>query len=125
MGASVAIVAFVMLRTVLSSWSAAADYAAQDRIATRHKVTFVMTLPKNYVDQVRLIPGVTQATYMNWFGAKDPNRPNEFFATLAMEPRSALDVYDEVVVPPDQKQAWFEDKQGAVVGDVLARKMGW
>ena len=38
--------AFVMLRTVLSAWKVGADYAAKDRLATRHKVTFVMPLPE-------------------------------------------------------------------------------
>src|SRR5204862_7217351 len=34
-----------------------------------------------------------------------------------------LQVYDELVVPTDQQQRWREDKKGAIVGDVLARKM--
>jgi putative ABC transport system permease protein len=124
LGAAVAIVAFVMLRTVLSAWSAAADYAAKDRLATRHKVSFVITLPKNYIDKIREVPGVKQATYMNWFGAKNPKKPEEFFASMALDPPTALEVYDEIVVPPDQKQRWFEDKKGAIVGDVLAKQLG-
>lgn len=124
LGAAVAIVAFVMLRTVLSAWSAAADYAAKDRLATRHKVSFVITLPKNYIDKIREVPGVKQVTYMNWFGAKNPKKPEEFFASMALDPPTALEVYDEIVVPPDQKQRWFEDKKGAIVGDVLAKQLG-
>jgi putative ABC transport system permease protein len=124
LGASVAILAFVMLRTVLSAWSSAADYAAKDRIATRHKVSFVINMPKNYVDQIRATPGVTKATYMNWFGGKNPKKPEEFFATLAVEPATALEVMDEILLAPDQKQKWLEDKKGAVIGDVLAKKLG-
>src|SRR5262249_26554389 len=52
-GAAVAILAFVMLRTVLSAWSAAADYSAKDRVATRHKVSFVIPMPKRYIDTIR------------------------------------------------------------------------
>ncbi|MBX3201760.1 MAG: ABC transporter permease, partial [Labilithrix sp.] len=51
-GAAVALVAFIMLRTVLWAWNAAAEYAAQDRIGTRHKVTFIMPLPLRYADDV-------------------------------------------------------------------------
>jgi putative ABC transport system permease protein len=29
------------------------------------------------------------------------------------------------VVPPEQKEAWLKDPQGALVGEVLAKKMGW
>ncbi len=28
-------------------------------------------------------------------------------------------------VPPDQMETWKHDKQGAIVGDVLAKKLGW
>ena len=90
LGGAVAILAFISLRTVLSSWSAAADYAAKDRIATRHKVSFVISMPKRYIDDIRAVPGVKQATYMSWFGAKNPKKPNEFFATLAVEPDKVL-----------------------------------
>ncbi len=124
LGAAVAIIAFIMLRTVLSAWMVAADYAAKDRIATRHKVTFVMQLPKTYVATVRETPGVQVATWANWFGARDPRRPDEFFANMAVDPKSFLQVYDEVSVPADQKQAWFENRKGALVGETLARKLG-
>lgn len=124
LGASVAIIAFVMLRTVLSAWSTAADYAAKDRIATRHKVSFVITMPKNYLDQVRAVPGVSDATYAIWFGGKNPKKPEQFFATIASDPPSLLKVYDELVLTPDEKQNFLADKQGAIVGDVLARQLG-
>jgi putative ABC transport system permease protein len=34
-------------------------------------------------------------------------------------------VYDEILVPQDQKEAWIGNRTGAVVGDALAKKMGW
>lgn len=125
LGVAVAIVAFVMLRTVIWAYTMAAEVAAKDRVVTRHKVTFVMTLPERYVDSVQGAPGVTAATYANWFGGKDPKHEQEFFATLAADPKTFFDVYDEMVVPKDRLAAWKDDRQGAIVGDVLARKLGW
>lgn len=124
-GAAVALVAFVMLRTVLWAWNIGAEFAAQDRIASRHKVSFVMALPKKYVDDVRAVPGVKQATWANWFGARIPTKPDEFFANLAVDPESYLGVIDEMKVTPDDKARWLGDKKGALVGQVLAKKMGW
>ena len=121
---AVAILTFVLLRTVIWAWNVAAEYAAKDRIATRHKVSFVIHLPKRYIDDVRAIKGVKAATWANWFGAKDPKDPNNFFANMAVDPASFLEVYDEIVLPPQQKRAWLENRRGAIVGDVLARKMG-
>jgi putative ABC transport system permease protein len=123
LGSAVAILAFVSLRTVLSAWTAAADYAAKDRLATRHKVSFIIQLPKRYADDIRAVPGVKQANFMTWFGAKDPKDPNGFFASMAVETATFLEVYDELVVPADQQARWREDKKGAIVGDVLAKKM--
>jgi putative ABC transport system permease protein len=125
LGVAIAIVAFLLLRTVIWAWASAADWAAKDRVVTRHKVTFVMELPKRYVEDVRNAPHVKTVTWANWFGAKDPKHDNEFFATLAVDPATYFLVFDEMKVPPDQMETFKHDKQGAIVGDVLARKMGW
>lgn len=125
LGVAVAVMAFVMLRTVVTATDASVTFAAQDRVATRHKVSFVMQLPRRYIDTVRAVSGVREATWANWFGAKDPRRPDEFFATLAVDTDSYFAVYPEMRVAPDAMARWREDRRGALVGDVLARKMGW
>lgn len=124
LGAAVAVLAFVLLRTVLSAWNVAADHAAKDRLATRHKVSIINTLPKRYIETLRGVEGVKAATYMNWFGGKDPKDPNNFFATMAVDAPSFLEVFDEAVLTPADKERWISDKKGAIVGDVLARKLG-
>ena len=125
LGVGVAIMAFLLLRTVLWAWASGAEWAAKDRIVTRHKVTFVMPLPKKYVDEVRNSPNVRIATWANWVGAKDPNHDHEFFSTLAVDEQTYFDVYDEMKISRDELQRWQKDRQGAIVGDVLARKLGW
>lgn len=125
LGVAVAIITFVLLRTVLDAWMVAAENAAKDRIGTRHKVTFIMPLPKRYVDEIRSTPGVKSATWTNWFGGKDPRHENEFFGSSAVDPASFLEVYDEMSLPKEQLDQWLQDRQGAVVGDVLAKKLGW
>jgi putative ABC transport system permease protein len=124
LGGAVAVLAFVVFRTVIAAWNAGAEYAAKDRLATRHKVSFIMQMPKRYVDTIRQVPGVTQATWFNWFGAKDPNHPDDFFATLAVDPPSFLEVYNEASITPEEQARWLQDRRGAIVGDVLARKLG-
>jgi putative ABC transport system permease protein len=122
---TVLVVFFLILRTVIWSWTAAAEQAATDRIGTRHKVSFIMQLPRRYVEEIRAIPGVTQVAHASWFGAKDALHPDDFFSTIAVEPDDFLAVYNEIKVPPDQVAAWKQDRQGAIVGDVLAKKRGW
>ncbi|HTQ07998.1 MAG TPA: FtsX-like permease family protein [Polyangiaceae bacterium] len=124
-GVMVAVVTFLLLRTFIWSWSASAEQGARDRIGIRHKVSFIMQLPRRYVDEVRGIPGVKQVAHASWFGAKDPNHLDDFFGTIATEPDDFLKVYDEIKVSPAEVQAWKEDREGALVGDVLAKKKGW
>jgi putative ABC transport system permease protein len=124
LGGAVAVLAFILIRTVLWAWNVGVEYAAKDRLATRHRVSFILPMPKRYVDTVRQVNGVTDVTYMNWFGAKAPNLPNEFFASMAVDPASALRVYPEMSVPPADKERWLSDRRGAIIGDVLARKLG-
>ena len=124
LGGSVAVLAFILLRTVIWAWNVQIEYAAKDRLATRHKVSFILQMPKRYVEEIRQVPGVTQATWANWFGARDPRHPDEFFATLAVDPESFLAVYNEASVKPEDKERWLQDRRGAMIGDVLARKLG-
>lgn len=124
-GVSVAIVTFILLRTVLSAWTVAADHAAKDRVGTRHKVSFIMPLPRRYLQEISEIPGVQRTASANWFGAKHPTRPEEFFGNFAVDPKEYLAVYDEISVPEEQQQSWFSNRRGAVIGDALAKKFGW
>ncbi len=125
LGVAVAVVTFLLLRTVVSAWTSAADHAAKDRLVTRHKVTFVMPLPLRYLEEVRRAPGVKMATWANWFGGRDPNHEREFFATFAVDDKTYFEVVPELKVPADELAAFNEDKSGCIVGDMLAKKLGY
>jgi len=129
-GLTVAVVAiatlfFIMLRTVVWSWSSAEEFAKKDRIATRHKISFVMQLPKRYAEEIAQMPGVSAVSYNTWFGGKDPKDEKDFFATIATDPPGLLKVYSEIKAPEDQKQAWLADRRGALIGDALAKRKHW
>lgn len=124
-GVAVAILSFVLLRTTLDAWSTGAEHAAQDRLATWHRVTFVMQIPLRYAEDVKSVPGVKASTYLNWFGAKHPTRESEFFASLAVDTDTFFDVYTDMAVSPAELAAWKEDRQGAIIGEALATQFGW
>ena len=130
-GIAVAIILFALMRVIVIAWTGGVEDAATDRIGTRHKVTFIMSLPKKYVDDIGKLPGVArkngvpQVTWASWFGGKDAAHPNDFFATIATDAKSLLSVYPEIQVDPKQAEAWVQDRRGALIGDRLADKMGW
>jgi len=125
LGVVVAMLAFLALRTVIYSWTVAAEVAPKDRLVTRNKVTFIMPLPKHYVERVKQTPGVKATTFANWFGGRDPNNEREMFSTLAVDTNTIFEVYTEMKVPEEQLATWKQDRTGAIVGDVIAKKMGW
>jgi putative ABC transport system permease protein len=119
-----AVIFFVLIRTVIWAWNVGVEYSAKDRLATRHRVSMIMPLPKRYVDTIRQTPGITQTTWANWFGGKDPKHPDDFFATMAVDPDTFFEVYSEMSIPAAQKAAWQANRRGAIVGSVLAKKLG-
>lgn len=125
LGVAISVLTFVLLRTVVGAWTAAADFAVKDRVVTRHKVTFIMTLPRRYAEDVKSAPHVRASTFANWFGGKDPKHDKEFFGALAGESKTFFSVYDDMIVDKETLARWQSEPTGAIVGDVLAKKMGW
>ncbi|MFN0248944.1 MAG: ABC transporter permease [Kofleriaceae bacterium] len=115
---------FCTIKTVDVAFMAAADDAMADRLATRHKVSLTMQLPKRYIDNVRAVPGVTKATWANWFDAKDPKERLPFFAGFAVDHNSWFDVFDDMIVEPAILEEWKQTPNGVILGDKLAGTLG-
>jgi putative ABC transport system permease protein len=114
---------FCLIRTLLFSWEVSADDAAQDRLASRHKVSFTMNLPLKYIGEVRQVEGVKAATFANWFGAKDPLKRVPFMAGFAVDKDSFFEVANEFTIDPKQLADFKSTRNGVVLGDVLAEKL--
>jgi putative ABC transport system permease protein len=120
---ALAVLIFCALRTVVVMWNAGADEAVKDRLATRHKISIAMALPKRYIESLRGVPGVKTATWAVWFGGKDPQKRAPFFATFAVDHETWFDVMDEMYVEPAALAEWKATPNGAILGDVLARTL--
>lgn len=123
LGIAIAVLAFVTLRTILHAWNVGLESAAKDRLATRAKVSFVIPLPKRYIDDVAAVPGVKIASYANYFGGQWPKDANQSLATMAAAD-NIFDIYPEMSVAPAALAQWKADKKGAIIGDVLAKRLG-
>jgi putative ABC transport system permease protein len=124
LGITIAILAFGLLRTVISAWYAGVEASSATRLITRNAVSLVFFLPISYKDKIRQVPGVTEVGYSVWFGGVYINEKN-FFANFATEAKTALDLYPEFVLPDKEKKAFLRDRKGAVVGIKTARRFGW
>jgi putative ABC transport system permease protein len=124
LGVTIAILAFGLLRTVISAWYAGVDASSASRLVTRNSISLIFSLPISYKEKIRQIQGVKTVSYGNWFGGIYIDEKN-FFANYAVEPKTYLELYPEFVIPPDQKAAFFRDRKSAVAGIKLAKKYGW
>lgn len=120
----------ILLTIMMAVWRGFyIDRGAPDsalRIMTRHRVSLAFFLPGYYRNKIRTIPGVVHVVPMTWFGGKyKDDRPENFFAQFATDPEEYMEVAADKEVPPDQVQAWKQDRTGCLVDQALAAKHGW
>jgi putative ABC transport system permease protein len=121
---ALAVFLFAALRAVLDGFNAATEGSSSTRIVTIRSTSLIFAMPTSHANGIRNTAGVQDLTWANWFGGiyKDPQN---FFAQFAIEPVSYLRMYPEIILTPDQKQAFLEDRTGCIVGEGLARRFGW
>jgi putative ABC transport system permease protein len=124
LGIAVAILAFGLLRTVISSWYAGVEAASTSRLVTRNAISILFTLPLSYNEKIRQHEGVKMVSYGNWFGGIYIDEKN-FFPNFCVEPRTYLAIYPEFVLAPAEKKAFLADRKGFVAGRKLVAKHGW
>lgn len=120
----VAFLLFGMLAAVRHAFNAGIDIAGKDRLVVIHKVSIIQPLPEAYGDRIAAIPHVTAVTHANWFGGIY-QEPKNFFPQMGVEPEKYLQMYPEFELPEAQKQTWFGDRAGAIVGSITAKRYGF
>src|SRR5688572_6946918 len=115
---------FGMLDALRTSLSQAVNLTGADRLITISKVSIIDSFPVSHFEKVRAVPGVKAVVHLNWFGAvyKDGKAQIPVFP---MNVENFFDVYPEVKITPEEFAAWKADRQGLVVGQVLADTYGW
>ena len=124
LGLALAVMAFAVIRTTVSAWYAGAEASSPNRLITRNAVSMVFTLPLAYRDKIAAVDGVTGISHAQWFGGVYVD-PKNFFPQFAVEHNTYFDLYPEFVIPPEQKEQFFAERNAVVVGRLLADRFGW
>lgn len=124
LGLTVAILAFGLLRTVVSAWYAGVEASSASRLITRNAISLVFTIPASYREKIRQIEGVRTVSWGNWFGGVYIEEKN-FFPNFAVDPRTYLELYPEFSLTPEEEKAFFVDRRGAVAGRKVVERFGW
>ncbi|NUM82392.1 ABC transporter permease [bacterium] len=123
LGIGIAVGAFGLLRTVITSWYASVEVAAADRLITRQAVSFIFPLPYAYRDKIEKIPGVEKVTYLNWFQGVYIDK-DQFFPRMAADVNTLFDVYPEFIVSKEELEAFKRERNACVLGQDIADKYG-
>jgi putative ABC transport system permease protein len=121
---AVAFLLYGLLQGVVAAFSAGIDIAGADRLITTGKYSLTQMQPIGFANQIRGVDGVEQVAYQSWFGGIYKEERN-FFAQFPSHVEPYLEIYPEVLLPADQKEALLKTRTGAVVLKRLADKYGW
>jgi len=123
-GIATVILAFNLIVTTVRAWYAGVEASVPNRLISRHAASLSIHLPLAYRDRIAALDGVTGVTYANWFGGVYRDAKG-FFPQFAVEPSSFLDLHAELSVTEDERQAFFSDRRGCLIGRRLAALYGW
>lgn len=124
----IAFLLFGLLEALRTSMSAGVEMAGADRLVLRNKVGLTQPLPLAYYEKLKTVPGVKAAASTSWFGAevRTAQNPKAQIALFATQPDAILAVYPQFKLTPEAGQkAWLQDRQGLLVGRILAQQTGW
>ena len=114
LGIAIAVIAFGLMRTVVSAWYAGVDASSANRLITRQAVSFIFTLPYSYRDKIAKIEGVEKVTYANWFQGVYIDK-NQFFPRLAVDADTYFDVYPEFLIPKNELEIFKKERNACVI----------
>ena len=114
---------FGMLDSVRVAFNSGGDVTGANRMVVASRLSITQMLPYSLTPQIASIDGVKRSSFAAWFGGiyRDPKN---FFPNFSVGP-GYLDLYPEFKLPDAQRKAWDADRQGAIVGEALAKRHGW
>lgn len=125
---SVAISLFLLgfLMTVYAAFYAQpVDDDQARRLVVRHKVSLTQAMPLAYERRIAQIDGVEELVVMNWFGGiYIDQRPEHMFPRFAVQAEKVFDIFTELEISPDQREAFERDRQAIAIGTQVAERVG-
>jgi len=120
-GITIAVIAFGLLRTVVTIWDSSVDATMADRLITRQAVSFIFPLPYAYYEKIKNVSGVKEVTFANWFQGVYKDKDN-FFARLAVNQETFFDVYTEFLISEEELSVFKKERNACVIGEAIAKQ---
>lgn len=114
----------VSLATILTEFDRGTEETSPLRLVSRHAVSLGFVIPMAHLQKIQTVPGVKEAMPFSWFGGIYKDERN-FFANFAVDARKLPVVLPELKMSDAEWQAFFNDRQGAIVGAKLVKLYGF
>ncbi|GIK61950.1 MAG: ABC transporter permease [Ignavibacteriota bacterium] len=121
LGIAIAVIAFGLLRTVVTAWYVGVEGASANRLITRQAVSFIFPLPYSYRDKIAQVDGIEIVTFANWFGGVYIDK-NQFFARIAADAQTIFDVYSEFLISKEELETFKKERNACVLGEAIAKQ---
>lgn len=121
LGIAIAVIAFGLLRTVVTAWNVGVDAAAANRLITRQAVSFIFPLPYSYKEKIAGVPGVSKVSFATWFQGVYKDK-NQFFSRIAVEPETIFELYPEFVISTDAVETFKRERNSCIIGADIAKQ---
>lgn len=115
------------LQTLLKAFYGGLDNASTERLVTRNRVSLIFPLPLAYEGRIAALPGIKRVAKSNWFqGVRGTDGDmKDFFPNFAVEAEPYLAMFPEYGLTEAEKQSFFREARGCIIGEGLSKKFGW
>jgi len=120
MTVAIMLAAFIFPRTLVDAQDEQIRQTPNDRVVTRPKLGWGGTLPLSYIQSIGELPGINLVVGGRFAGLRVPAKERVFFQAQATDIGAFLAMHTELVVPPEQRDAFSKDERSVMIGTQLA-----
>lgn len=120
----IAFLLFGMLMAAMQVFNPPLSKRDQSRLRTINKISRGASMPVAYARRIRQVPGVGAVGYVAFMLGWYQKRENAF-AVMGVPVDNFFNAFPAVVVKPEQKKAWINDRNGALATPALMDAYGW
>ncbi len=121
LGIAVAVLAFGLLRIIISAWYYGVQGSVPNRLIVRHAASFVFPLPISYQSKISQIPGVKKVSHATWFQGTYIDMQH-FFPRMAIDAKSYLSTYPEFLISYDEYNNFMRERSACIIGRKIAQQ---
>jgi putative ABC transport system permease protein len=115
---------FGLLNAVRVAFTSGSDsLAGAERLVVASRFSIMTGLPESLSARIAAIPGVEGVGHENWFGGVYQD-PKNFVFSFAVD-ENYLATNPDILLTPEQRKAFAQTQDGALVGAALAARYHW